>query len=269
MKLIIYKLIILSGLLSFCASCSDDNYSEPNSGISGQFIDANTSELVPMPVQGHGSSLKIRMYERDRYYSTGSDHSEMPVDFYAQIDGTYKNTWMFDNNYLVTVEQANFYPIDTLNVTLNGGKTTEQNIVVTPYARIEIVKAEIEQQETGGDVTMRNLKVTYKIARNRHDYKIESSFLAWHISPYIDNASGNSSGKVSIDHSNTPDNDILDTELSQTFDLLNDSNFNDTINKSIIIGNDNRIFIRIGVFTNGKANYSKVVPVTVKFVNSK
>ena len=31
-----------------------------------------TSEVVPMPVQGT-SSIQIRMYERDRYYSTGDD----------------------------------------------------------------------------------------------------------------------------------------------------------------------------------------------------
>ena len=48
MKKIIYSILsILLGSLSL-VSCQDDNYDEPNSGIKGRFIDAETSELVPM-----------------------------------------------------------------------------------------------------------------------------------------------------------------------------------------------------------------------------
>lgn len=67
MKKIIYNIAIVLAASCLFASCEDDNYDEPNSGIKGRFIDAETSEVVPMPVQGT-SSIQIRMYERDRYY---------------------------------------------------------------------------------------------------------------------------------------------------------------------------------------------------------
>ncbi|NDV67983.1 DUF3823 domain-containing protein [Dysgonomonas sp. 25] len=266
MKQFVYILILALGVIVL-PSCDDDNYSEPNSGIKGRIIDEDTSEPVPMPVQGHGSSVKIRMFEKDRLHSTGADHSEMPVDFNAQMDGTYSNTWMFSTDYLATIEQANFYPIDTIAVTLKGGKITEYDIPVTPYARVEVVSAKIVQVVTGGALTQRDLKVTYKIDRSRHDYKIQSAFLAWHLSPYIDNASGNSSGKASVDYSATPDAGLLNVNLIQTYDLLNDGTFNDVVNKAIIKGNENRIFVRIGVSTNGKTNYTVSVPVTVSFLS--
>ena len=78
MKKIIYNIAIVLAASCLFASCEDDNYDEPNSGIKGRFIDAETSEVVPMPVQGT-SSIQIRMYERDRYYSTGDDYSQLPV----------------------------------------------------------------------------------------------------------------------------------------------------------------------------------------------
>ena len=65
MKKIIYNIAIVLAASCLFASCEDDNYDEPNSGIKGRFIDAETSEVVPMPVQGT-SSIQIRMYERDR-----------------------------------------------------------------------------------------------------------------------------------------------------------------------------------------------------------
>ena len=110
MKKIIYNIAIVLAASCLFASCEDDNYDEPNSGIKGRFIDAETSEVVPMPVQGT-SSIQIRMYERDRYYSTGDDYSQLPVITYPKIDGTYENSWMFSKQYILTLEQTNFYPL--------------------------------------------------------------------------------------------------------------------------------------------------------------
>lgn len=103
MKKIIYNIAIVLVASCLFASCEDDNYDEPNSGIKGRFIDAETSEVVPMPVQGT-SSIQIRMYERDRYYSTGDDYSQLPVITYPKIDGTYENSWMFSKQYILTLE---------------------------------------------------------------------------------------------------------------------------------------------------------------------
>lgn len=253
MKRIIYSIVsILLGSLSL-VSCQDDNYDEPNSGIKGRFIDAETSELVPMPVQGD-NGVRLRLYEKDRFYSTDRDHSELPVSFYAKIDGTYENSWAFSTDYLLTFEQTNFYPVDTIEVSLQGGSITEKDILVTPYARVSVVKAAFENKQ---------LNVTYKISRSKADYKIENTFLAWHISPYVDKVTGNFMDMNSIDRKNTEDSQLLDKELTQSIDLTDNANFNKEDNKAIILGNGSQIFIRIGATTNGKVNYSTVVPVKV------
>ena len=43
MKKIIYNIAIVLAASCLFASCEDDNYDEPNSGIKGRFIDAETS----------------------------------------------------------------------------------------------------------------------------------------------------------------------------------------------------------------------------------
>ena len=146
MKKIIYNIAIVLAASCLFASCEDDNYDEPNSGIKGRFIDAETSEVVPMPVQGT-SSIQIRMYERDRYYSTGDDYSQLPVITYPKIDGTYENSWMFSKQYILTLEQTNFYPVDTMVVDLNAGGLTDQDIKVIPYARIKVNNAVFENKK--------------------------------------------------------------------------------------------------------------------------
>lgn len=252
MKSVKYILFAAATLL-LLPSCQDDNYDEPNSCIYGKFIDADTSEPVPMPVQGNGNSLKIRMFEKDRLYSQGADHSEMPIDFFAQWDGTYRNSFIFATEYMMVFEQANFYPVDSIDVTLKPGQETACDVRVTPYARVKIENAGID------DAKM--LTVTYKVARSRDDYKIQSAFLAWHISPYIDDAAGNSMGKASTDFNATDDKQILGVEQTLSIDLQNDGNFNNTTNQSIMVGNGNKLYVRVGVVTNGKTNYSDTVEV--------
>ena len=237
MKKIIYNIAIVLAASCLFASCEDDNYDEPNSGIKGRFIDAETSEVVPMPVQGT-SSIQIRMYERDRYYSTGDDYSQLPVITYPKIDGTYENSWMFSKQYILTLEQTNFYPVDTMVVDLNAGGLTDQDIKVIPYARIKVNNAVFENK---------------------------NAFLAWHISPYIDKMSGNSEELVTVDYTNVSDKDILNTILTQEIGLSESASFNNKDKQAIMKGNGNKMYIRVGVTTNGKVNYSEVVPVDVSF----
>ena len=154
----------------------------------------------------------------------------------------------------MTFEQTNFYPVDTIDVSLRGGSITEKDILVTPYARISDVRATFENKQ---------LNVTYKISRSKADYKIENTFLAWHISPYIDKVTGNFMDMNTLDRKGTDDNQLLNTELTQSIDLTNNANFNKEDNKAIILGHGSQIFVRIGVTTNGKVNYSTVVPVKV------
>lgn len=196
------------------------------------------------------------MYERDRYYSTGDDYSQLPVITYPKIDGIYENSWMFSKQYILTLEQTNFYPVDTMVVDLNAGGLTDQDIKVIPYARIKVNNAVFENKK---------LKVSYTITRSKDDYKIENAFLAWHISPYIDKMSGNSEELVTVDYTNVSDKDILNTILTQEIGLSESASFNNKDKQAIMKGNGNRMYIRVGVTTNGKVNYSEVVPVDVSF----
>lgn len=255
MKKIVYNIVAILAATCFFASCEKDNYVNPTSGIKGRFIDAETSELIPMPVPGT-SSIQIRMYERDRYYSTGSDYSRLPVISYPRIDGTYENAWMFDKPYILTLEQTNFYPVDTIVVNLNANGLTEQDIKVVPYARIKVNSAAFADKK---------LKVSYTVTRSRNDYKIENAFLAWHISPYIDKMSGNSEQISTVDYSQVADNSILGTTLTQEIDLTDNASFNNKDKQAIMKGNGNKLYIRVGVTTNGKLNFSEVVSVNVTF----
>ena len=89
--------------------------------------------------------------------------------------------------------------------------------------------------------------------------------LAWHISPYIDKMSGNSEELVTVDYTNVSDKDILNTVLTQEIGLSESASFNNKDKQAIMKGNGNKMYIRVGVTTNGKVNYSEVVPVDVSF----
>lgn len=125
-----------------------------------------------------------------------------------------------------------------------------------PYARIDVNNAVFENKK---------LKVSYTITRSKDDYKIENVFLAWHISPYIDKMSGNSEELVTVDYTNVSDKDILNTVLTQEIGLSESASFNNKDKQAIMKGNGNKMYIRVGVTTNGKVNYSEVVPVDVSF----
>jgi len=218
-----------------------------------------------MAVPGEaGDGVKIRMYEQDRFYSTGLDHSTTPIDFYALQDGTYRNSWIFSCTYLMTFENTNFYPVDTIkDIQLKG--IMQKDIPVTPYSRINatVVAADTNQ-----------VVIKYTISRDRNDYKIQTTELYWNVSPYVDNTVSNYKGKVTEDKSAVPDGDLLNTEMTGIIDLSTDNQFKLTdivnypgayTNRVIIRGNKDRIYVRVGVKTNNAFNFSEVIPVTLSF----
>lgn len=255
MKKIVYNILVILAVSCFFVSCEDDNYDGPNSGIKGRFVDVETSEVVPMPVQGM-NSVQIRMYECDRYYSTGDNYSQLPVMIYPKVDGTYENSWMFNKQYILTLEQTNFFPVDTLIMDLEAGDLTTQDIKVVPYARIQVKSAVFENKK---------LKVSYMITRSKDDYKIENAFLAWHISPYIDKMSGNSEDLVTVEYGDVADKDLLNTILTQEIDLSESISFNNKDKQAIMKGNGNKMYFRVGVTTNSKQNFSEVMSIDVSF----
>ena len=52
---------------------------------------------------------------------------------------------------------------------------------------------------------------------------------------------------------------------AQDFDNTPTLNINNKDKQAIMKGNGNKMYIRVGVTTNGKVNYSEVVPVDVSF----
>ena len=264
------KEILNTGWYVICFLClircgEADNYKEPDAEIYGTFIDIATQQPIQMAVPGDaGTGVKIRMYEQNRFYSTGLDYSTTPIDFYATQDGSYRNSWMFSNIYLMTLENTNFYPVDTIkNIVLKG--KTENNITVMPYSRIhaQVVEADTNQ-----------VVIKYIVSRNRNDHKIQITELYWNVSPCVDNSVSNYKGKVTTDRNATPDEDLLNIEITEIIDLSTDMQFKLTdvihypgayTNRVIIRENGNKIFIRVGVKTNNIFNFSEIIPVTLFF----
>ncbi len=264
---VLYTLCVFVTLCLFCLiGCNDaDNYSEPDSEIYGTFVDETTLQPVQMAVPGDaGTGVKIRMYEQDRFYSTDLDYSTTPIEFYASQDGRYRNSWIFSAKYLMTFGNANFYPVDTIkNIQLNG--KVKKDIMVMPYSRVHATVVEADTNK---------VVVKYTISRDRDDYKIQATELYWNVSPYIDNNVSNYKGKLTSDRSTTPDEDLLNVEITEAIDLSTDLQFKLTdiinypgayTNRIIIKGNQNLIYVRVGAKTNNTFNFSEMIPVTLSF----
>jgi len=257
--------LIICCLLCLIGCGEDDNYKEPDAEIYGTFIDMVTQQPVQMAVPGDaGPGVKIRMYEQDRFYSSGLDYSTTPIDFYASRDGSYRNSWIFGAKYLMTFENTNFYPVDTIKDIQLKGKI-KKDIPVMPYSRVYATVVEADTNQ---------VVIKYTISRNRNDYKIRTTELYWHVSPDIDNSISNYKGKVTTDRNDTPDEDLLNVEITETIDLSADKQFKLTdminypgayINRVIIKGNNNRIYVRVGINTNNTFNFSEVMTVTLDF----
>ncbi|GHT72793.1 hypothetical protein AGMMS50262_02620 [Bacteroidia bacterium] len=224
-------------------SCEIDNYDAPDGGLYGQILDIETGEAVPQPVP---SDFGLRL----RFYEAGRDNS-LEQHFYAQTDGSFRNSRIFNGPVRLVVEQRNFFPVDTLLVQIQG--QTKRNILVLPYARVSIDHASVNQQ-----------LITVRFSINRSEqvatgnYEIVQCNLLWNVSPYIDNQTANYAGFYSL----------LLSANNQELDLSTADNQAQLRRlANVIQGNDNRIYLRICVITEDKTdsalyyNYSEIVPV--------
>ena len=96
MKKYIYLLLFSLPLLA--ASCSKDNYDEPQETFRGKFIDKQTGEPFQTAIGNTG--IRIRMME----YSW-SDNPQ-PYDMNVKMDGTFNNTKVFKGEYGITPSGA-------------------------------------------------------------------------------------------------------------------------------------------------------------------
>lgn len=218
--------------LFMVASCVNelDNYDEPNGGVFGKIVDAETNQPVPLPVQGNIGVI-IKMMEQ-------ATDATKTLDFYAMHDGSFKNMLVFNSEYLITADGPFVRPGE-VRTTVQG--QTEVNIPVTPYSRIE----------ASASVAGKVVTIQYKVNKTDVSFNTTEVYGYWNLAPGVDNAGANQAGKVTV------------TGLTGTitFDLSQAKKYIDNLHK--IEANGNKIYLRIGAKTEGAINYSAVIVVTV------
>ncbi|MCC8155073.1 MAG: DUF3823 domain-containing protein [Tannerellaceae bacterium] len=215
-------------------SCENDmdNYDAPNGGISGTIYDSLTKEPIPLPVQG-SSGVMINLYEQDT-------NATKSVDFRAKQDGAFENSQVFNCKYRIVVNGP-FVDDCEGYVTVNG--QTQFDLEATPYSRIDI-QATVDADN--------KVNITYTATPSSTAYTIGEVSVLWNFAPGIDVNNNNYAGIASTQQ----------TSGSYTFDLKNDDVFN--TNHYKIVGNENKIYVRVAANVNGIINYSKVVTLQVK-----
>ncbi len=136
MKRILLFLSVCVGL-SFAASCMKiDNFDAPSAQITGRLIDKTTGKNLLVD----NGETHIRIWEKS--FSSNPNPQNLPV----KIDGTYKNTRLFEGNYNMLPYDGAFWPADT---TYNVAITKKGSVVdfeVVPY--LHLVDFEYELDDT-------------------------------------------------------------------------------------------------------------------------
>lgn len=222
--------IVLLTLVAVCVSCSGiDNYEAPDGGIYGMITDKITGENLQTE-QPDGFTVKL-------FEKGGSDNA--PILIPAKPNGTFENSFIFQNEYRVLPTEGAFFPVDTAVVQV--GNRTEVNFEVMPFLAVRNVNV----SPSSGKIT-----ANYEIVRDRvGDKIIERKTLVSEV-PTVNNVVFDF--QVQTNLSNTPDSEILEAEYSDEVSGLTS-------------GQD--YWVRIAVRTDnalGKYNYSKVFKVTVQ-----
>lgn len=133
MKRILFFLSAFVGL-SLAASCIEiDNFDAPSAQIHGRLIDKTTGENLLVD----NGETHIRIWERS--FGDNPNPQNLPV----KLDGTYKNTRLFDGTYDMLPYDGAFWPCDTTyGVTINKSDP-EVNFEVVPYLHLVDFKYEI------------------------------------------------------------------------------------------------------------------------------
>ena len=92
MKKIIYNIAIVLAASCLFASCEDDNYDEPNSGIKGRFIDAETSEVVPMPHSGKILARLSCLNAFNGFFHVDANYFDIVLDVRTSVRNNERGT---------------------------------------------------------------------------------------------------------------------------------------------------------------------------------
>ena len=145
----IYNYLCVLALIIVFTSCDLDNFSGPDGGVHGKFIDAHTGELVQQDII-RGTRIEL------------TEHGYDPVAkqyLVVKNDGTYANTQLFQNTYTIEPVDGNFIPIEAEEVDI--GANTEMNFEVIPYIRIKNVTIKRD-----GNIVIASFKIEQNVISN-------------------------------------------------------------------------------------------------------
>jgi hypothetical protein len=220
----IYPIVIII----FLGSCKIDNYRPPNGGIHGKLLDKITGENLETQ-QPNGFS--VQLFEKG-----GSINS--PITILGKADGTFENSFIFQNEYKVLPTQGAFFPVDTLTIQI--GSNSEANFEVMPFLAVS---------NTAVTASSGKITANYEIVRSQGEDKIvERQTLVSEI-PTVNNVLFDFKSQENL--SGVPDDEILSSHYSDVVEGLTPGKL---------------YYVRIAVRTNNKLNkynYSKVFQIIV------
>ncbi|CAL1519545.1 DUF3823 domain-containing protein [Chitinophaga sp. MM2321] len=121
-----FSYILFAAALAM-TSCKKDNYDGPTAGLSGNFVDVKTNELVEQDII-RGTTIEIIEHGYDPV---------TPQYLTVKTDGTYDNSLLFANTYTVNPVRGNFIATTPQDVDIKG--QTKLDFTVTPYIRLKDV----------------------------------------------------------------------------------------------------------------------------------
>lgn len=131
--------------MAVAVSCAVDTYDLPGETICGTLRDADGNQLITE--QPNGFTVRLQEAGASTY-----------IDFWGKPDGTYRNTKVFAGRYTVEPRDGAFFPVDPVEVDIEGELVLDFEIV--PYLYIDNVSI----QAADDDIT-----ATYSIRKSRPD----------------------------------------------------------------------------------------------------
>jgi len=233
--------IILLVTLNSCELFELDNYKSPNGGIYGKIIDSETNNPIPLPVES-STGVLIQLYEID----TKDTLEVQPINFYANQDGTFTNTKVFNGKYNMLLDGP-FVVKDNYPINVNIEGQTEINIMVTPYAHVNAT----------ADVNGKEVTISYEIVTTTDTVSFDRVYAYWNYQKLVDSYPNHF---VVIERGSKQNGTF-------TFDLSDDEEF--IKNKYKIEANGNRVYFRIGAQVKTKVkktritNYSETIEIII------
>ena len=128
------KFLAATLVLTLLSACMEiDNFDAPAGKISGRLIDKTTGQNLLLDQ----AETHIRIWEYS--YSLNPE----PQDLAVKMDGTYKNTKLFNGTYDMQPYDGSWWPAEIIQNVRIGKKGTVQDFEVIPYLHLEDFSLEL------------------------------------------------------------------------------------------------------------------------------